>query len=179
LRVDAALAVAGQIAAAVEAAHEKGIVHRDLKPANIKVTSTGSVKVLDFGLAKIVEQEAPAAEPSNASTMMLDGTQEATILGTPAYMSPEQARGLPVDEQTDIWAFGCVLYELLTGQSAFGRGSLTDTLAAVVDRNPDWSLLPSSTPPAIHRLLRRCLEKDPQRRLHAIADVRIESTIRD
>jgi eukaryotic-like serine/threonine-protein kinase len=174
LRVDAALEVAGQIAAALEAAHEKGIVHRDLKPANIKVTPTGSVKVLDFGLAKVMEPETPAVQQTSAPTVTVAGTLQGTVLGTAAYMSPEQARGLPVDKQTDIWAFGCVLYELLTGKSAFGRSSFTDTLAAVVDREPDWTALPSSTPPAIHRLLRRCLEKDPQRRLHDIADARIE-----
>ena len=173
-RIDVALEVAQQIAAAIEAAHAKGIVHRDLKPANIKVTPAGSVKVLDFGLAKVMEREAPAAMETAATTVMIDRTQQGSVLGTPAYMSPEQARGLPVDRQTDIWAFGCVLYELLSGKPAFGRGSVTDTLAAIVDREPDWTALPSSTPPGIHRLLRRCLEKNPQRRLHDIADAQIE-----
>jgi serine/threonine protein kinase/WD40 repeat protein len=160
-----ALSIARQICDALEAAHEKGIVHRDLKPANIKVTPDGVVKVLDFGLAK-----ATAGEFVSGA----DGTNQGVILGTAAYMSPEQARGQPVDKRTDIWAFGCVLYELLTGRRAFGGGSLTDTLAHVIERDPDLSALPETTPEVIRRLLERCLRKDVRRRLRDIADARIE-----
>jgi serine/threonine protein kinase/Tol biopolymer transport system component len=160
-----ALGIARQICDALEAAHEKGIVHRDLKPANIKVTPDGVVKVLDFGLAK-----ATAGEFVNGA----DGTNQGVILGTAAYMSPEQARGQPVDKRTDIWAFGCVLYEMLTGRRAFGGDSLTDTLAHVIEREPDLSALPETTPEVIRRLLERCLRKDVRRRLRDIADARIE-----
>jgi Tol biopolymer transport system component len=177
LPVDEALAIATQIAAALEAAHEKGIIHRDLKPANIGLTKEGQVKVLDFGLAKATEvPSSGAVDLTNSPTLTSPVTMTGVgvILGTAAYMSPEQARGQPVDKRTDIWAFGCVLYELLTGRTAFARGTITDTLAAIVERDPGWEALPASTPHVIVRLVRRCLEKDPRRRLHDISDARIE-----
>jgi Tol biopolymer transport system component len=169
--VDEALAIARQIADALEAAHEKGIVHRDLKPANIKITPTGVVKALDFGLAKVDVGDAAA---SQAPTVTMGGTHKGLILGTVAYMSPEQARGLPVDKRTDVWAFGCVLYEMLTGQAAFARKTISDTIAAILDREPEWTALPAATTPTVRRLLRRCLEKDSRRRLRDIGDARLE-----
>src|SRR5205085_2312897 len=153
-------------------AHEKGIIHRDLKPANIKITPDGTVKVLDFGLAKV---DAPAVAGGwGTDALTIAGTREGVVLGTAAYMSPEQARGQAVDKRTDIWAFGCVLYEMLTGRAAFARGTVTDTLAAVVEHDPDWTALPAHTPAGVQRLLRRCLEKDPRRRLRDIADTDME-----
>ena len=174
--LDEALPIAKQIAHALEAAHERGIIHRDLKPANIKVRADGTVKVLDFGLAKAME---PAAG-SSPSTLMAPTitapamTHAGMVLGTPAYMSPEQARGKAVDKRADIWAFGCVLYEMLTARSAFAGETTSDTIAKILEREPDWQALPGSTPARIQDLLRRCLHKDQQRRLHDIADARIE-----
>jgi Tol biopolymer transport system component len=168
---DEAMAVARHLASALEAAHSRGIVHRDLKPANVKLTPSCGIKLLDFGLAK--EQVGPdAAHP--ATPLPPDGSVEGLILGTAAYMSPEQARGQPTDKRTDIWAFGCVLFEMLTGTRAFAGATTSDTIAAVLEREPDWSSLPAPTPGAVRRLLRRCLEKDLDRRLHDVADARIE-----
>jgi Tol biopolymer transport system component/tRNA A-37 threonylcarbamoyl transferase component Bud32 len=166
------LSVARQIAEALEAAHELDVVHRDLKPANVKVRPDGTVKVLDFGLAKaLVEAETSAGSVDSTLTL---ATREGTILGTPAYMSPEQARGRPVDKRTDIWAFGCILYEMLTRRRAFDGDHPAEMIAAVLERSPDFDALPQATPPAIRRLLRLCLEKDWKRRLPDIAVARLE-----
>jgi Tol biopolymer transport system component len=169
-----ALLYASEIADALEAAHEKGIIHRDLKPANIKITPAGVVKVLDFGLAKIVAPAGSTADVSRSPTAPVGGTREGIILGTAAYMSPEQARGQAVDKRTDIWAFGCVFYEMLTGRAVFAGATMTDTLAAILEREPDWRALPNATPAGVGDLLRRCLKKDPKRRLRDIGDARIE-----
>jgi eukaryotic-like serine/threonine-protein kinase len=177
LPLDEALAIARQIADALEAAHEKNIIHRDLKPANIALTKHGQVKVLDFGLAKATAGANGAStdlanSPTLTSPAMMTGA--GVILGTAAYMSPEQARGQAVDKRTDIWAFGCVLYEMLTGRPAFPGATVSDTIAAILSRDPEWKTLPRSTGEKIRDLLRRCLQKDPNRRLHDIADARIE-----
>src|ERR1035437_8509729 len=172
--VEEALAIAKQIAEALEAAHEKGIIHRDLKPANVKLTPEGKVKVLDFGLAKAFAGDTSTEGIGNSPTLSMAATMQGVILGTAAYMSPEQARGKAVDKRTDIWAFGCVLYELLTGKQTFHGEDVTDILAAVVRAEPDWNLIPAATPVKVRDLLRRCLQKDRHQRFHDAADVRIE-----
>jgi eukaryotic-like serine/threonine-protein kinase len=172
--IDEALALAKQVASALEAAHEQGIVHRDLKPANVKVKADGSIKVLDFGLAKALESPASPADLSQSPTMSAVATRAGVILGTTAYMSPEQARGHAIDKRTDIWAFGCVLYEMLTGHQAFPGKTISDTIAAILEREPDWQDLPTATPRSVRRLLQRCVAKDVRQRLHDIADARLE-----
>jgi len=174
--VDDALPIARQIAEALEAAHEQGIIHRDLKPANIKVRPDGTVKVLDFGLAKAMEPTGAAATNASESPTITTPVQtlQGVILGTAAYMSPEQAKGRAVDRRTDLWAFGCVLYEMLTGRPAFAGEGVTDVLAAVVRAEPDWTRLPETTPAGIRTLLRRCLQKDRTLRMRDAGDARLE-----
>jgi len=172
--VEEALEVCRQIAEGVEAAHEKGVIHRDLKPANVKVTPEGKVKILDFGLAKAFEAETPAADISQSPTLTEEMTRAGVILGTAAYMSPEQAKGKSVDKRADVFAFGAVLYELLTGKRAFEGETITETIAAVLKSEPDWDALPDTTPWRIQDLLLRCLQKDVHDRLDGIANLRIE-----
>ena len=167
--VDEALPIAKQIADALEAAHERGVIHRDLKPANIKVREDGTVKVLDFGLAKALEGNA-GSDPSEAPTRTAAATRAGVIMGTAAYMSPEQARGKTLDKRTDIWSFGCVLYEVLTGRTAFLGETLSDTLAKILEREPDFGLLPPDTPAVVEKLLTRCLEKNTKKRVRDIGD---------
>ena len=168
------LKMARQIADALEASHEKGIVHRDLKPANIKITHDGVVKVLDFGLAKAASGDTAAADLSQSPTLTVDGTREGVILGTATHMSPEQAKGRPADKRADVWAFGVVLYEMMTGRLAFAGETISEVIAKVIEREPDWSALPATTPPRLRELLRRCLRKDPKTRLQAIGDARVQ-----
>ena len=165
--------IAVQILDALEAAHTRGIVHRDLKPANIKITRDGRVKVLDFGLALAVSGAPTDVAVSSATTMVKDGTLGGALLGTPAYMSPEQARGQSVDTRTDVWAFGCVLYEMLTGAQAFGGESVAEVIANVIKGDPDWTRLPADTPGSAQVCLRRCLQRDPAKRFHHVADLRM------
>ena len=172
ISLDEALPIAKQIAEALEAAHEADVIHRDLKPANIKVRDDGTVKVLDFGLAKALDPN-PEGDPSQSPTLTAAATQMGVIMGTAAYMSPEQARGKVVDKRTDIWAFGCVLYEMLTGRHAFPGDDVSQTLARVIDRDPDWIALPRTLPAGLDRFLRRCLEKDGRQRVRDIGDVRL------
>ena len=174
--LDEALPIAKHIAEALEAAHEQGIIHRDLKPANIKVRADGTVKVLDFGLAKALDPAAASSpQAMNSPTITSPAmTQAGMILGTAAYMAPEQARGTAVDKRADVWAFGVVLYEMLTGRRLFTGTTVSDTIAAVLKAEPDWTTLPTDTPPAIRRLLRRCLEKDRKRRLTDAGAARLE-----
>jgi serine/threonine protein kinase len=173
LRLKEALNIARQIADALEAAHDKGITHRDLKPGNVKVTPDGVVKLLDFGIAKVVTGDGPGLDFTQAQTVTA-ATHAGLIAGTVGYMSPEQARGKVVDKRTDIWAFGCVLFEMLSGRMAFDGATVTDTIAAILERDPDWSALPADTPRAVRRLVQRCLEKDPKQRLRDIGDARAE-----
>ena len=174
LPVQEALALSRQIAEALEAAHEKGVIHRDLKPANIKVDPEGQVKVLDFGLAKAFADEVPESELSASPTLSRDATKAGVILGTAAYMSPEQAKGKTVDKRTDIFSFGIVLYEMLTGKKAFPGSDVSEVLARILAVEPDWKPLPADVPPSVAKLLRRCLTKDRKERLQAIGDVRVE-----
>ena len=174
LPVPEALEVCRQTADGLEAAHDKGIIHRDLKPANVKVTPEGKVKILDFGLAKAFYEQGAPVDPSRSPTITEQMTAPGVILGTAAYMSPEQARGKTVDKRADIWAFGCVLYECLTAKRAFQGDTITETVAAILKSEPDWTLLPLETPAFVRSLLRRCLQKDPNSRLHDIADARVE-----
>ena len=177
IAIDEGLAIARQIAEALAAAHEKGIIHRDLKPANIALTDDHHVKVLDVGLAKATEPAGGASldvtsSPTITSPAMMTGV--GVILGTAAYMSPEQAKGRPADKRSDIWAFGCVLYEMLTGRRAFEGEDVSDTLAFILTREPDWNALPANTPAPVRRLLRRSLQKDRSRRSESAADSRLE-----
>ncbi len=172
IHVEESLRLALQIAEALEAAHEKGIIHRDLKPANIKITPDGNIKVLDFGLAKAFAGEQGEVNLSHSPTLSDAATQQGVILGTASYMSPEQARGKPVDKRSDIWAFGCVIYECLTGHQIFQGEMVSDILAAVLLKEPEWSALPADTPPRVRELLERCLAKDPKNRLRDIGDAR-------
>ena len=172
--VEEALKIALQMAEGLEAAHEKGVIHRDLKPANIKITPEGQVKILDFGLAKAMEAEAPDSSLSQSPTLTNAATQAGVILGTAAYMSPEQARGEATDRRADIWAFGCVLFEMLTGRQTWGGRTVTDVIAALVAREPEWNSLPPNLHPRLRLLLERCLEKEPKDRYQGVGDARVD-----
>src|ERR1700684_4256193 len=171
--IEESLRIAKQICDALEYAHERGIVHRDLKPANVKVTNDDAVKVLDFGLAKAIEGDPASIDIATSPTMSRMATLAGVLLGTAAYMSPEQAKAKAVDRRADIWAFGCVLFEMLTGRMAFRGETATDTLASVIKDEPDWSQLPEATPGRVRVLVERCLQKDPRQRLRDIGDARI------
>jgi serine/threonine protein kinase len=171
--VDEALPIAKEICEALEAAHERGIIHRDLKPANIKVRADGTVKVLDFGLAKALEPASlPGGDATASPTSPTLMTQAGMLLGTAGYMAPEQAKGRPADRRSDVWGFGAVLYEMLTGRQAFGGEDVTDTIVAVMSNQPDWAALPAALSQPLATLLRRCLEKDPRKRVSHIAIIR-------
>ncbi len=174
LPVEESLELAKKIAEALEEAHSKGVIHRDLKPGNVMLGPDGAVKVLDFGLAKGLADHSSTAPRADSPTITADHTRPGVILGTAAYMSPEQARGKSLDKRTDIWSFGAILFECLSGTTPFGGENATDSLGAILHKEPDWALLPKQTPPSIHQLLRRCLSKDRSRRLHDIADARLE-----
>ena len=175
IQIDEALPIARQIADALEAAHERGIIHRDLKPANIKVRADGTVKVLDFGLAKAMEPAAGSSPNMSMSPTLTTPamTQAGMLLGTAAYMSPEQARGRTADRRADIWAFGVVLFEMLTGTRAFGGDDISDTLANVLKVDPDWQRLPADVPARIRQLIRACLQKNPKQRIGDVQDARL------
>ncbi len=172
--IEEALPIAKQIAEALEYAHERGIIHRDLKPANIKLTHDGKVKVLDFGLAKALQDDVAQVDPSASPTLSMAATKAGIILGTAGYMSPEQAKGKPVDRRADIWSFGVVLFEMLTGRQMFAGETTTDIMASVVRAEPDWTILPKGLPRRVRELLQRCLVKDEKRRLRDIGDARLD-----
>jgi eukaryotic-like serine/threonine-protein kinase len=174
--LDEALVIARHIADALEAAHEKGVIHRDLKPANIKLPPEGNVKVLDFGLAKMLDEGGASASRgalTMSPTLSVHATYAGVILGTAAYMSPEQARGRSVDKRADVWAFGCVLFEMLAGARPFDGEDVAETIGAVIHKPPAWERVPATTPPAVRLALERCLEKDPRQRIRDVSDVQL------